>query len=171
LDFHTNVGAPNATIRFYFTGLDVIAGTVVTDEVGDYAIFLPPGIYNPRINGADVDSNRGTIRPVGTLYLASYFVNGGNCVMFYGTIRNAATGGLIGGATIRFLGRTTQSGGDGSYRLDLGCPTGFAPYGTGTVFMQVSSPEYGPQQPYGNRAEFVPADGLQRIDVSLQPVI
>jgi hypothetical protein len=35
--------------------------------------------------------------------------------------------------------------------------------------MVVSSPGYVTQSAYGNRAEFVSADGLQRIDVNLQP--
>jgi hypothetical protein len=168
LDFKTNTGIPNATIAFYITGLDATAGEVVTDENGSYAVSLPRGTYNPRINGNGVDSNRGIIRPVGTQYLADYFVNGGNCVMFYGTIRDAASGNPIGGAMVTFVGRTQLSPSDGSYRFDLGCPTGLNPFGTGTIFMRVSSPGYVTQSAYGNRAEFLSGAGLQRIDVSLQ---
>jgi hypothetical protein len=171
LDFKTNSGVANATIKFYTPPLDATAGTVVTDDAGVYSVFLPPGTYNPRINGDTPQYNRGIIRPVGTTYLADYFINGDdNCVMFYGTIRSATTAAMIAGATITFLGRTQVTGSDGSYRLDLGCPTGFAPFGTGTRLMAISSPGYVTQSPYGNRAEFVPGSGLQRIDANLQPV-
>jgi len=169
LDFKTNAAVANATIQFYTPPLDATAGAVSTDDTGYYSLSLAPGTYNPRINGSTPSSNRGTIRPVGTSYFADYFVNGGNCVTFYGTIRNATTGVLITGATITFLGRTQISGSDGSYRFDLGCPTGSTPFGTGTTFMVVSSPGYVSQQPFGNRAEFISADGLQRIDVNLRP--
>jgi Carboxypeptidase regulatory-like domain len=169
VDLKTSAGVANAAIKFYIPPFDATAGEVATDETGYYQLLLPPGTYNPRINGPGPDSNRGTIRPVGASYLADYFVNGNNCVMFYGTIRSAATGALIAGATIAFVGRTQISGGDGSYQIDLGCPTGSAPFGTGTTFMVVSNPGYVTQQPWGNRREFLPADGLQRIDVNLQP--
>src|ERR1700730_8842592 len=58
LDFKTNAGVPNATINFYIPPYDAIAGTAVTDEVGDYALSLPRGTYNPRINGTGPESNR-----------------------------------------------------------------------------------------------------------------
>lgn len=169
-DFKTNAGVGNATIKFYTPPLDVTAGTVASDDAGNYSLLLPPGTYNPRIGGDTPHYNRGTIRPVGSAYLADYFINGDNCVMFYGTIRSATTAALIEGATITFLGRTQITGSDGSYRLDLGCPTGPLPFGTGTTFMVVNSPGYVTQSAYGNRAEFVPADGLQRVDVNLQLV-
>ena len=67
------------------------AGTVTTDAAGNYSLLLPPGNYNPRIGGDTPHYNRGTIRPVGSAYLADYFINGDNCVMFYGTVRSATT--------------------------------------------------------------------------------
>lgn len=170
LDFKTNAGVANETIKFYTPPLDATGGTVATDDAGNYSLLLPAGTYNPRIGGDTPHYNRGTIRPVGAAYLADYFINGDNCVMFYGTIRSATTTVLIAGATVTFLGRTQITGSDGSYRLDLGCPTGTLPFGTGTTFMVVSSAGYVTQSAYGNRAEFVSADGLQRVDVNLQPV-
>ena len=139
VDFQTNAGVPNATIKFYITGLDATAGTVTTDPSGFYAQLLPPGRYNPRINGNAVDSNRGTILPVGTQYAADYFVNGGDCVMFYGTVRNATTGDRISSATIQFRNKTAQTVRDGSYRLEMGC-VGPGSFGTGTTFMTGCSP-------------------------------
>jgi hypothetical protein len=73
------------------------------------------------------------------------------------------------GPTVTFVGRTQISRSDGSYRLDLGCPTDVRPFGTGTTSMVVNSPGYVTQQPVGNHAEFLPADGLQRVGVNLQP--
>ena len=169
LDFRTNAGVANETIKFYTPPLDATGGTVTTDAAGNYSLLLPPRAYNPRIGGDTPQYNRGTIRPVGAAYLADYFINGDNCVMFYGTVRSAATTVLIAGATVAFLGRTQISGSDGSFRLDLGCPTGTLPFGTGTTFMTVSSPGYVTQSAYGNRAEFVSTAGLQRVDVNLQP--
>src|SRR5215831_11735753 len=69
LDFKTNAGVANATIKFYVPPFDATAGEVVTDAAGYYELQLPPGTYNPRINGPLPDSNRGTIRPVGSAYL------------------------------------------------------------------------------------------------------
>jgi hypothetical protein len=171
VDFTTNVPVPQATIDFYITGLPIIASAVVTDASGFYEVSLTRGVrYNPRINGTDVDSNRGTILPVAKQNQADYLVNGGTCIVFYGTIRDATTGETVSGATVQFLGVTQQSGNDGSYRLDLGCPSPSNPWRrTGTVFMTISRAGYVTQSPYGNRAEFVPSARLQRIDVALQP--
>jgi hypothetical protein len=167
VDFKTNAAVPNATIAFYIPPFDSTAARVAVDQFGSYSVELSPGRYNPRINGDTVDRNAGTITPVGTEYLAHYFVNGGDCVLFYGTVRDAATGRPISGATIQFIG-TTQSATDGTYRFDLGCPVrspGEFPFGFGTIFMTVSAPGYVNRQVYGNRRENL--RGLQRIDVTL----
>jgi hypothetical protein len=168
VDYRTTAGVPRSTIAFYIPPFDATAASVVADESGFYSAMLPPGTYNPRINGDSVANNAGTIVPVGSQYLADYYVNGGDCVLFYGTVRDAATGAPVAGATVT-LTTTARTGSDGSYRLDLGCPTpnpnGFPPFGTGTVFMIVTSPGYATRQPFGTRREFI--RGLQRIDVSL----
>lgn len=122
INFKSNVGVAKATIAFYTPPLDATAANVVADESGFYTVLLPPGTYNPRINGTSVDKNAGTIVAVGSQYIADYFVNGGDCVLYYGTVRDATTGQPIAGATVSFNG-TTTSGNDGFYRIDLGCPT------------------------------------------------
>jgi hypothetical protein len=171
VDYKTNAGVPRSTLAFYIPPFDATAANVVSDETGFYSAMLAPGTYNPRINGDSVANNAGTIVPVGSQYLADYYVNGGDCVLLYGTVRDGPTGQPVAGATVSFL-TTTRTATDGSYRFDLGCPTpntdGFPPFGIGTIFMVVTSPGYVMRQPYGNRREFI--HGLQRIDVALDRV-
>ncbi len=108
--------------------------------------------------------------PVAKETQADYLINGGPCIVFYGTVRDATTGEPISGAGVGFGRPSTQSGGDGSYRLDLGCPTPANPWRSiGTVFMTVSREGFVTASPYGNRAEFLPSARTQRIDVALQP--
>ena len=170
LDFATNAPVAGASINFYIEGLALIAQSVITDASGHYSVMLSRDVwYNPRINGPDVDSNRGRIRPVAKETEADYLINGGTCIVFYGTVRDATTGEPLSGATVRFLGVERQSAADGSYRLDFGCPTPANPWrGIGTTFMSVMRPGYVTTSPYGNRAEFVPSSRTQRIDVALQ---
>jgi hypothetical protein len=171
VDFTTNTPVPRASIDFYIQGLPTIARSVITDAAGFYDVSLTRGVkYNPRINGPDVDSNRGTIIPVAKQTQADYMVNGGTCIVFYGTIRDAITGEPVSGAMVRFGATPHLSGSDGSYRLDFGCPTPATPWRSiGTTFMTVTSPGYVTQSPFGTRAEFIPGYRTQRIDVALQP--
>lgn len=171
VDFTTNAPVPLSHIDFYITGLPVIAQTVITDASGFYEVSLTRGVrYNPRIDGNDVDSNRGTILPVAKQNPADYLVNGGTCIVFYGTVRDATSGEPLSDASVRFGATPHLTGADGSYRIDFGCPTPANPWRSiGTTFMTVSKPGYVTQSPYGTRAEFLPGARLQRIDVALQP--
>jgi hypothetical protein len=171
VDYSTNGGVAGASIDFYISGLPAIARSVVTDAAGHYSVRLSRGVrYNPRINGPDVDSNRGTIIPVAKETEADYLINGGTCIVFHGTVRDAMTGEPLSGASVTFRSPTQQTGPDGSYRIDLGCPSAANPWqGSGTTFMTVSRPGYVTASPYGTRAEFIPSARTQRIDVVLQP--
>jgi hypothetical protein len=174
LDFTTSAGVAGASIDFYIAGLDSIASSVRTDAAGGYSVTLSRGVrYNPRINGPDVDSNRGTIVPVAKETEADFLINGGTCMVFYGTVRDAVTGEPIAGASVGFDRTITpmQTGADGSYRIELGCPTPANPWrGIGTTFLRVTREGYVSASPYGNRSEFLPSARTQRIDVALQPV-
>ena len=174
LDFTTNAGVPGASIDFYIEGLPTIASSVRTDAAGRYSVTLTRGVkYHPRINGPDVDSNRGTIIPVAKDTEADYLINGGTCIVFYGTVRDAVTGEPVAGATVgfdRFALQSAQTAADGSYRIDLGCPTPANPWrAIGTTFLRVSRAGYLTASPYGSRGEFLPSAHTQRIDVALQP--
>jgi hypothetical protein len=171
MDFDTNMGVPGASIDFYITGLPTIASSVVTDGSGRYSVSLSRGVrYNPRINGPDVDSNRGTIIPVAKENEADYLINGGTCIVFYGTVRDALTGEPLSGASVVFRSPAVQTGADGSYRIELGCPSPARPWqAIGTTFMTVTRPGYASATPYGTRAEALPSAHTQRIDVALQP--
>ena len=72
LDFKTNAGVANETIKLYTPPLDATGGTVATDAAGNYSLLLSPGTYNPRICGDTPHYNRGTIRPVGAA--SPYFI-------------------------------------------------------------------------------------------------
>ncbi len=104
---------------------------------------------------------------------ADFLINGGTCIVIYGTVRDAVTGEPVSGASVDFVGSATQTGRDGSYRLDFGCPTPASPWrypGTvGTRFMSVSRAGYVTNSPYGSRVESLPSARTQRIDVALQP--
>ena len=175
LDFTTNAGVPGASINFYISGLNAIASSGITDANGRYSVSLSRGVrYDARINGPAPDSNRGTILPVAKETEADYLINGGTCIVFYGTVRNAVTGEPVGGAAVawdRFQLQST-TGADGFYRIDLGCPTPANPWPVhiGTIFMRVSREGYVTASPYGNRGEFLDSDRTQRIDVALQPL-
>ena len=174
LDFTTNAGVPGASIDFYISGLNSIASSVVTDANGSYSVSLSRGVrHDARINGPQPDSNRGTIIPIAKETAADYLINSGTCIVFYGTVRNAVTGEPVGGAAVgfdRFTLQSTITGADGSYRIDLGCPTPANPWrAIGTTFMRVSREGYVTTSPYANRGEFLPSARTQRIDVALQP--
>ncbi len=103
---------------------------------------------------------------------ADYLINGGTCIVFYGTVRDANTGEPIGGAAVGFGTPSTQTGADGNYRINLACPTPDNPWrAIGTTFLNVSRAGYVTASPYGNRAEALPAARTQRIDVALQPAL
>jgi hypothetical protein len=176
LDFTTNAGVAGASIDFYISGLNAVAASVITDGAGRYSVSLPPGArYDARINGPAPDSNRGTIMPVAKETEADFLINGGTCIVFYGTVRDLTTGEPISGASVAFdrAFPTAHTSGDGSYRLDLGCPTPANPWrwpGTvGTTFMRVSREGYIAAGAYGGRIESLSSAGTQRIDVALQP--
>ena len=171
VDFATNAAVPGASIDFYTQGLPIVASSVVTDGAGRYSVTLSRGVrYNPRINGPDVDSNRGTIIPVAKENEADYLINGGTCIVFYGTVRDATTGEPLSGASVTFRSPAVQTGADGSYRIELGCPSPARPWqAIGTTFMTVTRAGYVAATPYGTRAEALPSAHTQRIDVALQP--
>ena len=163
-DYRTTAGVPSARIAFYISGFDATAGTVVADPTGFYSISLPRGTYDPRIDG---DSANNRIVPVGSQYLADYFVNGGMCILFYGNVRDASTGEPIVGATVTLI-TNTQTGSDGSFRLDFGCPVpnpnGFPPLGIGTTGFIVAKAGYATWQASPRRETL---GGLNRVDVVL----
>lgn len=174
LDFTTSAGVPGASINFYISGLNSIASSAVTDANGSYSVSLSRGVrHDARINGPQPDSNRGTIIPIAKETAADYLINGGTCIVFYGTVRDAVTGEPLGGATVgfdRFTLQSTRTAADGSYRIDLGCPTPANPWrAIGTTFMRVSRDGYVTASPYGTRGEFLPSARTQRIDVALHP--
>lgn len=172
LDLNTNEGVSGASIDFYILGLNAVASSVTTDDAGRYSAILTRGVsYTPRINGPNVDSNRGIVVPVAKETKDILLINGGTCVVYYGSVRDANTGEPLSGASVTFLSETRQTGPDGWYRIDFGCPSPTNPWqrGTGTRFMTVSRPGYASATPYGNRVETLPTDRTMRIDVVLKP--
>jgi hypothetical protein len=171
IDFATHSGVAGASIDFYISGIPVIATSVVTDATGSYSVTLSRGVrYNPRINGPDVDSNRGTIIPLAKENEEDYLINGGTCIVIYGTVRDATSGEPLSGASVVFRSPPVLTGADGFYRIDLGCPSPGMPWqGTGTTFMTVTRAGYVNVTPFGTRAEFIPGVRTQRIDIAMQP--
>jgi hypothetical protein len=133
-------GAPLANTALAF-GADVGAldRRTTTDANGVFTVGVPAGRIHGAIDGAMVGElavHDGGPPPRGDL-----LANGGTCVSRYGVISDAATFQPVAGATVRLGGRSMVTGGDGWYRIDLGCDLNpLNNFGTATI--NVTHPGY-----------------------------
>jgi hypothetical protein len=135
LDYTTNVGVSNATVRL--TGGNPRTAppsmTTTTDAAGSYQLALPRGTYLAEVQG--VIAGGVNVTDVGSR--GDLFVNGGVCDSRYGVITDLWTGRPIAGARIDLVGPV--SGSDGWYHREYGCPR---PFDFGTKGIYFSHPEY-----------------------------
>jgi hypothetical protein len=154
------VPVSGAIVQF---GSDSLSGgtRATTDANGSYEISLPNAgpFFDVSVNGAGAGVTR-TTRP---RYRGDLLIDRGTCISRYGTISDAHSMVPIIGATVTLGGKSTTSGIDGWYRIDLGCPeTGFI--GFNTTFIYVTHPNY-------TRNQVVVGRGLHavyRLDMGLE---
>jgi hypothetical protein len=137
-DFASGVPVANASLAF---GTDVAAldRRTTTDANGVFTIGVPAGRISGAIDGAivaEIAVHEGGPPPRGDL-----LAHGGTCVSRYGVVTDAVSFQPLAGATVRLGGRSMVTGGDGWYRIDLGCNLDpFHNFGTAT--MTVTHPGY-----------------------------
>jgi hypothetical protein len=104
-----------------------------------YAGTLPAGTsaqYEIAADGVYL----GTLRTLGRLR-GDLMVDHAGCVSRYGVVSDSDTMTPVVGATVKLRDKTTVTGADGWYRLDLGCPDPNAP-DFGTTFIHVTRASY-----------------------------
>ena len=116
-DFATS--APRSGLQLQFTNGDTSATTTATtDTSGVYAATVSTaGAYTAQTSNAVI----GFLLVSGPTYAGDMWVDSGTCRSRYGALTDSRTLRPIAGATVSILERSTTSGSDGSYRLDLGC--------------------------------------------------
>lgn len=137
-DFASGAPVANASLAF---GADVAAldRRTTTDANGAFSIGLPAGRISGAIDGAIVAEL--AVHDGGPPLRGDLLANGGTCVSRYGVVSDAATFLPVSGATVRLGGRSMVTGGDGWYRIDLGCDLN--PLNNfGTATMTVTHPAY-----------------------------
>ena len=103
---------------------------------GSYSIAgLTPGFFSVRA-GTQL---AGSVRLDAGLNARDLFVNNPKCIVQYGTVRNARTGGPIAGAKVSIYGREVTTASDGTYSIDFGCD-GTVP--GSTILIQASADGY-----------------------------
>lgn len=137
-DFASDAPLAGVTLAF---GADVSAIDLrtTTDASGAFALDVPAGRIYAALDGqivADLAVHVG-----GPAYRGDLLGNGGTCISRYGLVTDAATFQPVTGATVRLGGRSAVTGGDGWYRIDLGCVDDPSS-NFNTTFMYVTHPTY-----------------------------
>jgi hypothetical protein len=159
-DFQSQAGISSAAVQLT-DETSGVAAQATTDANGAYAVSMPAvhAAVVARVNGAYA----GTVWIVAGSSRADLLVNGGTCVSRYGTIVDAQTGRPMSAATVSVGGESTVSRFDGSYRIDLGCPTNGS-IGFNTTFMTVTHPGYASHQQIVGRG----VQGVVHLDAALE---
>ena len=154
-DHGTNPTSNNGLLSgqvFEFSTQKPVAGTALvfrangdqfmatTDANGMYTVTLPavipPPAYEVTADGVYI----GYLRPIGRAR-GDLLVDHAGCVARYGVISDVDSGTPLAGATVALRTKTTVTGADGWYRLDLGCPDPDA-LDFGTTFIYVTRANY-----------------------------
>ena len=163
LDFSTQAGVSGVVVQIGET-------PATTDASGFYAMSMPVVrsiSFTVSVDGVSV----GTARVTGSTYRGDLLIDRGTCVSRYGTLADARTLRPVAGAAVSVgtgtatvpNSRTTVSGPDGWYRVDLGCPAnGLA--GFNTTLLYVAHPNYASRQEVVGRG----VHGVRRLDLDLQ---
>ncbi len=157
-DFLT--GAPRALARLQFTA-DPGGGvtTTVANGSGTYGITLPAvGAYTVLQD----DVYAGTLQVTGPTYVGDLLIDTGSCTSRYGVLTDARTARPVSGATVALPQRSVTSGGDGSYRIDLGCEPSLS---FSTTFITATHPAYRERQQVVGRG----VHNVVRLDLVLEP--
>jgi hypothetical protein len=158
LDFSPQTGVSGAAVQF---GGNSLLGSfsATTDANGFYVMSVP--ILDPLTVSVD-GAYAGTALVNGPQYRGDLLIDRGTCISRYGTLFDARTLRPVAGATVTLVGRTTLSGSDGWYRIDVGCPPMPQPGGN-TTDLNVTHPNYTPRSaPVGRGVR-----GVSRLDLDL----
>jgi len=129
-----------------------------TDASGAFTLIVQPGSYFVAIDGVFA----GSVHVAPADARGDLLARWGTCVSRYGVIADSQTRRPVAGARVTLAGQTVISGGDGWYRIDLGCPANGL-VGFNTTFITVSHADYGNTCQVVGRGVF----GTSRFDLFL----
>jgi carboxypeptidase family protein len=116
-----------------------------TDATGSFRFdSLTPGTYSVAVSPIDANT-RGIVLPVIVRSGANWLdvpVSNSGCVIYYGSVHDAATGQPIAGAKVDLINQTVTNA-SGEYALVVGCPPHFIGSSVGITFQH---PDYKPYQ-------------------------
>lgn len=152
--------APMSSTAVQFsTVLNVPVGSAVTDSNGRYSVTLPrTDDYLAIVNAAEVGRLR--IRSGGVR--GDLVVGNGFCVARYGVVTDEQSGTPIQGVRATLTGVEVNTGSDGWYMIDLGCPDSAPPPG-GTTLTYFVRPGYRDAMQVAGRG----VSGVRRDDIAM----
>jgi hypothetical protein len=164
-DYQTNAAVSGATVAFGnydFSGRVVVTAQSTTSQDGSYQI---PSLGATRYL-VSIDNASGGLALVRSgLNRIDLFVRPHGCIGVYGSIADGSTGLRLAGAAVLLVGVSTNSGSDGTYRLDLGCRAGLW---SNSICLKVTRTGYQDAcQPMG-RGENLTDVTLQDVDLAPQ---
>ena len=137
VDFVTQAPIAEAAVQYTLEPDQPGPSETTTSADGQYVLTVPrTGFYTVRVGGVFA----GVARINGRAYRGDVFISRGTCISRYGLVIDGRTLQPVGGATVALTGRTTTTGADGWYRIDLGCPEVLQPGGTTEI--AVAHPDY-----------------------------
>lgn len=144
------VPLPNTRLGIGAAATGRVAYTTTSDANARFEFQrIPPGLYTLFFNvDSPEPSSGGNIRLLAGLNTHDVHVS--NCIVPYGTVRDAGTGAPIAGAKVTIFGRETATDAGGHYQIDFGC--NFVQ--GSTIVMRAEHPQYEPSETL-TRASFL----------------
>lgn len=159
MDFASRAAVPGVSVEFR-PDFDAAGTSAVTDVDGRYDISVSSADFLTVFADGKF---LGEARARRSAYRGNLLINGGTCVARYGTLADARTGAPVANASVEVGGRTSISGSDGWYFVDLGCPAS-GTIGFNTAFLTVTHPAYVTAQAPAGRG----ISGVNRQDLELE---
>jgi hypothetical protein len=166
VDFISKAGLPGAQITFSASAIP-LPYSASADSGGMYEmVFQNAGMYRVNVSGVSSFAQMVYV-PAARSYTTDLLVGPSDCPVMYGRVFDGRTSKVVSGARVSFVDTVAMSQADGSYRVSLGCRSGG--YGTGTLGIFISHPDYVNQSYLGTRREFIMNTYQQRMDFALIP--